>query len=152
VESEWQYSYVSVSRAIYSLIGCLVKPESISQKVEIPSNLEIYLEQLCSSSWILSSISDTFSDFASFHQELHNTELRNSSDLSINMFSFFMKHLEKLAQKIDAFFNQSFCSNGKKLEMVRKSYLEAPINQYFPAGFTHTLQNSTKIKARNYLG
>jgi hypothetical protein len=88
-------------------------PESVSQVIEIPRNLKIYLKQLCSSSWVLYSISDTFSDFLSFQQKLHVEEISN-----LEIFSFLMEHLENIARKVDAFFNQSFYNNEGKLNTV----------------------------------
>jgi len=51
VKDEWDRSYVSVSRAIYTLIGVLLTShESIvlNTKTPIPKTLEMYATQLCS--------------------------------------------------------------------------------------------------------
>ena len=121
LQNEWDHSYVSISRAIYTLIGVLLTSDQTTashSQISISKTLEAYLKQLCCSPWILSSLSDTFSEMSSFHQELHNENKEFNSTFEDETFTFLMMQLKRVTQKISAYLDKCFGNHDLPIQTV----------------------------------
>ena len=116
----FQDCYVSLSRAIYGLIGVYIpmnQETNVTFKIKTPEVLEKLLSTMISKPWINFSMSDTRNEILSYHNEFHkNKELINE----LAVFEFSVTYLKKVMTKIDALINQLFMSEGQTHEEVRK--------------------------------
>jgi hypothetical protein len=98
---------VSISSMFYPQIfrtNFLPKPKrnlkKLPKKTFVWKILTYNIDEIDASPWISSSISDTFSEISSFHQELHNDNKKEETTLEKRIFLFSIAQLKSVTQKI----------------------------------------------------